>query len=188
MTEHPKEKDLALYAGNDLPDTEAVLVRRHLAECAGCESLAEEFAAAGEWLASCKSEPLARELRSVRENVMRRMAPRRAGFRWWQWLPVPLACAAAALYWAGGDRTTGRPLEQSADQRVHIALATPKPAAPVPAQARMTRRKRRAETVPGVRAVALITPPGRAAVIRLTTADPNVVILLEADERKDINE
>ncbi len=188
MKEHPAEGQLALYAGNDLLRDEAELVKQHLAECAACESVTKELREAGEWLASCESEPLGRDLRNVREHVMCRVS-RRAGLRWWQWAPVPLACAAAAvLYWPAGERPVSKLVEHAVNRPKPVAVADPERPKPLLARAKITGPKKSANRSPGLRTVALLTPPGRAALIRLTTADPNVIILLEADERKNIDE
>lgn len=144
---HPEERDLALWAGDDLPAGEAARIESHLAECPGCRSLAEGLRTSRSAVGALAAEPIDEAaLARVRAGVRRRLAedagglagasahqragaPRPAGGRWARAHPTVWALAAAlavAALGLGLWYQAGRP--QPADR---VARAE-RPAPPEP--------------------------------------------------------
>lgn len=76
---HPNERDLALWAGGDLPAGEAARLESHLEECPGCRSLAEGLRTSRAAVEALAAEPLDdTALARVRHGLRRRLAEEEA--------------------------------------------------------------------------------------------------------------
>ena len=126
-------------------------------------------------------EPAEEDVRALHEAVMlrvRRQRARRHGLRW-------LTAGAVAAFAAFCVLQTGRTPEIKQTQERPVVAAVEMPIVKLPPlqpiSARFTPLPHRRPT-PGLRSVALITPPNGPPLIKLITTDPNVVILLPSDE------
>ncbi len=134
-------------------------------------------------------EPSDEDLRAVREAVKSRIAGERTrGRRWWIWNVVAATACVIAVLSAVDLRVSHRestpvavrPLELNAPvvaPRVLAALA-------VPHRARVRRERLSA----GIRSVAWTTEGDGTSQLKLTTADPNVVILLPMGKASEEHE
>jgi hypothetical protein len=76
---HPKERDVALWAGGDLPAGEAARVEDHLAGCPDCRALGETLRAGRAAVESLAAEPIDETaLARVRQGLRRRLAEEEA--------------------------------------------------------------------------------------------------------------
>ncbi len=81
---HPKDHDLALWAGGDLAPEEAARVEAHLAACPGCRTLAEGVQASRDGLAALGAEPVdPAALARIRDGVRRRLQDEDGGAVGW---------------------------------------------------------------------------------------------------------
>ena len=183
MKEHIAEEQLALYAAGDLAAEEQRAVAAHVEDCADCRNTATEFRQTRTFLSESLSDPDAADLFVVRESVLRGLAHQRNGGRRWAWM---LAGAAAILALAVVSlRFEGQP-----------AIAPLKPPAVLPGKilpletphvqtAILRNRHTRARDAAGIRSVALITRANQPPLIKMTTADPKVVILWQSNQTED---
>lgn len=181
MMEHIGEEQLALYATGDLAPKETSAVAAHVQDCETCREAVAGFRETQGFVVSALVDPAVEELVAVRERVSARL--QQTGGRHWRWAwPALGAAAAAALV------TTFITVEQK-------PAVMPKPAPPVAPLAlpevphlKIPRlqtavlhvghvRHREA----GIRSVDLIARADQPALIKMTTADPNVVILWQSN-------
>lgn len=105
---HPRDRDLALWAGGDLPAGEAERIAEHLSACPACRALADGLRASRDGLESLGAEPVdPAALVRIRDGVRRRLAEETAPAGWsagrsrtalWPWaLAAALALAALGL-------------------------------------------------------------------------------------------
>jgi hypothetical protein len=161
------ETRVALHAGGDLTDAEAVEVERHLGECPGCQAF---WSGMRESLAVLQSAhavvPAAAHFTAVRSRVM---AELERGARPWRWLAWTATGAALAV----------------------LLLVALRPARVVPEAPRLLAS---IPPAPQVANVARVVRPPRLLVrhvphaprrepltIKLQTEDPNIVIYWIAD-------
>lgn len=124
-----RERELALWAGGDLPAAEAERLEEHLAACPECRALADGLRESQAALAALAGEPIDPEaLARVRSGVLRRLEERRPRPALTPWLlaaAAALAVAALALgLWLQGSRPP---------EPVEVA-ARPEGASPSPAE------------------------------------------------------
>ena len=185
MTGHPGAEILALWAGGDIDGNIASELGLHVESCAECLRNVDEIKRTREILAGHFAEPSEAELQQLRRELTRRLDQRRRGRRsYWS-----LASAAAVIVIATmplTHRTT--PIPPVAEQTiqlpvfppsVHLALILPEEKEITSAPA----RRAHPEHAAGLRAVNLVPGANGSTELRLTTADPNVVILLAQTER-----
>ena len=183
MNPHPAEELLALYAGADLDVHESAEVAAHLRECPECREKAKEFESLAQLVESAAFEPAPGDLKSVRGAVMERIGcSRRAYQRLWLGTAAGFGAAAVIVLFLFIPRTTPTvPV---------IETPVPVPSAPLMSRElpnpvlQPAQRPARA----GLRAASWITRSDGSSQLRLTTADPNVVILLPLSEVKDTHE
>lgn len=184
MTRHPGVQILALWAGGDIDGHAASELGLHVECCAECRRNVEEIKRTREILAGYLAEPSATELQQLRTGLTQRLDQRRRS-RGWCW---SLAGAAVAIVIATMPLHRTAPVPPVAERTIqlpafsaslHLALILPE-------EKQITaRRAPRAhpEQQAGLRAVNFVPGANGSTELRLTTADPNVVILLAQTER-----
>lgn len=169
---HPNERDLALWAGGDLPAIEAARLSDHLEECPDCRALAERLRDSRTAVEALAAEPLDETaLARVRHGLRRRLAEeearsarrRRQAVAWA--LAAALAAAALGLGIWYGTGSSSEPERIASAERSEL----PEPdrrtvAAPAEPPAATSGRERR-ETRPAPE-----EEPGREA--RAATREP----------------
>ena len=177
MRIHPAEEELALYAGGDAAASE---IAPHVAGCEACAAMVDEFRGL---TSGVGDDLLDEDLAEVRAAVLSRLPQQKAAWGWWKWVPVPVALVAGVMW-----------LSWPVKQVVPMALRSTEPviaAQPLPSRTLVVRNlQRRPRRLPeaGLRLVSLVSAPGRPTEIHMTTADPNVVIVLQTEERTNVNE
>jgi Putative zinc-finger len=179
MNQHPDERQLALYAGGDLSEKDTESVKEHVAFCSECAATTSDLRSATEWLRAAQINPAPGDLDEVRARVMKVVSSAQSGGHWWRWV--------SAVVVAGVLAVVLRPVKQPATprrvERVQVsapaAVAVPEKQPLLRTGARTVRRREA-----GVRNVELITRRGVPESLRMTTEDPNVVILLQVGERE----
>jgi len=185
MSGHPDPHELALWAGGDLHLSDAPRVGLHLDGCAECRQTVEEIESTQVLLRSAFAEPSEVDVESVRGGLARRLAARQRTARWcWS-----MGCAAAALLILFLGATYRKlPVPPVAERSIqlprlsapaHVELEIPE----VKQVARPRPQRPHAREEAGLRAVNLLPGADGSLELRLTTADPNVIILLPPTER-----
>ncbi len=175
------EEQLALYASSDLNPQESAAVSEHLVHCAPCRQTLADLQVSLQLFAEIPVAPDCEDLRSLRSGVMQRLRKNRRQSRFVQ--------AAAIAASAGLVIIAPLLLRDKARDRRTPVIANLQSLAPSPIPSLDSRdlvpvrpvhhRLRKRHSMAGLRAVALnIRPDGRSE-LRMATADPNVVILLE---------
>lgn len=178
MSKHVSGDLLALYAGGDLPVREARTVADHVRECAACRAALAGFEEMRRLLSISFQEPAPRDVCEVRQRVISNLpGPSRANR--WVW-----ALAAAALVVIASVFALRRQQPPTASEVPLVAQLAPPlivaaPRLPLLPAIHHARRKPQA----GLRSVALITRADEPPLIRITTADRNVVILWESNTK-----
>ncbi|MEK7406458.1 MAG: hypothetical protein AAB225_15255 [Acidobacteriota bacterium] len=161
------ERWIALEVEGDLPARKAGRLARHLEACDGCRELAASLRASQAALRALREEPVSEaELRLVRQRVLacvRAGEAVRAGWLRWAWVG-----AAALVLVAGLSLWRPRPVEAPpppAVARVEAPIPAVVPSEPAPARPRPKPER-----------------PAGPLLVRLETADPQVVIYWIFDE------
>ncbi len=184
MMGHISEESLALFAGGDLPPDEAANTEVHLRGCGACQALLREYRDAQEFVTASAQDPKPDELRELRAGIARKLGEGVRGVPSWTLWAAATAAAIALLF-------VSRFRQPSVTQVRVPEMLWIRPVLPVPhlelAAVRRTRREatRREPTLrePGIQTVALLTRPDEPSFIKITTSDPNVVILWQPTER-----
>ena len=165
------EDRIALYAGGDLAAAEAQAVERHVAACAGCQSLLGGLRGSLETLRQAHGEPVdAAHYAAVRARVMGQLE-RGLDTRWrhaWVYAMVVAAVALTVAVWPRPPERLLAPMPPAPVAPVAQVQVQVQPAEPVahPAPHRMRPRK-----------LAMKSPESaEPLVVKLYTNDPNVVI------------
>ncbi len=174
MSNHPEEERLALYFRDDLAEDESPAVREHVHGCAFCREVLREFQRNQELLERFSAEPTAEQFSEVRRAVMSALADHKK-----RWSALLTAAAAAAVVLFAMFHV------QRAPVYVHPAVVVrnlaPESIVPSLPRAVQVRRKIHHSAAPGLRSVELIAREDEAPLIKMTTSDPNVVILLQTE-------
>ncbi len=177
------EEQLALHVGGDLAPKEAAEVERHLAGCAGCQVFWSGMKESLELLQGSHAEPIApAHYAAVRGRVIAKLEAAR--WTWWRpkWafglLAVAAALVVALLVWPGPKPEV---LPRVAEGVVRPAPPEPGIIPVVPAPAPETRTSPRVRRVRRAEVPKPVPEPRQPLLVRLTTADPNVVIYWIAD-------
>ena len=192
MSDHAPEEQLALYLTRDLPGQELQRVAAHLENCATCQQSLGDFERSQRAMASFWPEPSGRDLAEVRQHIMRRLRRRKVSANGWI-LAMPAVAGVALICFFQFVRSPA-PHSPVVGTRAGMAVtAEAKIPKPLPVRTVSAARIIRHRPSPAVRSIALITPVGESPLIRMNTADPNVVILLQtgemqSDERTQSNE
>ena len=164
---------IALYVEGDLPGRDTPRVEKHLAVCADCRELLEDFRASQAAVKELGSEAVdAALLTAVRAGVLARVDDRRVAV--WPWVAA-LTAALALLAMLSPLR---RPVPEP--RPVAIAQAPPSlqpPPIPPAAGHRPAVRRPRLPSVANV--------PAPPLVVKMYTDDPDIVIIWLVDQTGD---
>jgi anti-sigma factor ChrR (cupin superfamily) len=180
VTDHADENQLALYSTGDLDSSQLEYLEQHVAYCPACRGRLAEFEHIQTIFLSLRSEPSPHDVCDVRTRVMQAIQNRPKPHRILQWAPAAAAVIAAILLFLGNQ-------EPVAKKRVQPPFAVvrqaPKAASWPSAPVRAVRAVRRIHNRPaaGLKSIALLTAADRAPTAKITTSDPNVIILLPPD-------
>jgi hypothetical protein len=186
MNGHVSEEVLALYVSGDLPHDQNTVIGEHLSSCGQCRTSLSEFNQAHSLLAEAFREPVWDDLTELRQRIAGRVRARRSTQKQWIWW-LSGAAAMVLLFFLGVHRPPEVAYRAPVNTTAHVTKPrNPAPAPPEPhpsprTRAEMVRVKRR-PVAPGIRSVALITRADQPPVIRISTTDPNVIILWQSDE------
>ena len=181
MTAHTSEEQLSLYAAGDLDAVTSAKIAAHVSGCESCRAQVDQFRDTLRLIASSFPEPSAEDLSTFRAGLLEQLHRPKQRRASWTWaLAAATAVLALVLLLPRNER---RPAAHVASESLALAplpqpvvqLATPG------VQPAVSRHTRRPQPEAGIRSVALVTRPNQPALIRMTTADPNVVILWQPD-------
>lgn len=186
MTGHPAAEILALWAGGDIDGDVRAELGLHLESCAECRRNVDEIRRTREILAASFEEPSETDLRQLRIGLLRSIEKRRRTARWC-WSLAGAVAVLALVTMPTTHRTA--PISPVAERNiqlpafpasVHLALTLPEkkriPAKPA--------SRADLEQQTGLRAVNFVPGANGSTQLRLTTADPNVIILLTETESR----
>lgn len=185
MSGHPQLEVLALWAGGDLEGSASLDVGMHLDSCAECRGSVEEIRRTQDFLRGAFEEPSEADLQLVRYGVAGRLVLQGRTARWC-WSLV--SSAAGLVLVAAIVMHRNAPVPAVAEPAIQLpAWYVPvHPALEIPELSRAERppaQRAHALEDAGLRAVNFVARPDGSTQLRLTTADPNVVILLPPTER-----
>ena len=172
------EKDLALAVEGDLSERRFGKVERHLAACAACREFADRLEESQGVVQSLRDEPVdTAALDAVRARVLERVRERPVAPNSWRWafaFPA-LAAAAAAAFWIWAPPEVAPP---PVPRSPAVVAELPRPAQPAPVVKTHRRTPPRSQ-------IRRPEPPAEPLLVRLETADPNVVIYWTFDPKGD---
>lgn len=183
---HVSHERLALYAGGDVSRNDAGPVEEHLRSCAECRALLAEFQGDREVLRSSLREPAADELVDVRRRVLLQLREQRSATGKWMWATaVGVAAIIIAFFLFPGQQSRRVVHPDPATTSYLRAPYRPiaRPDIPNLAVAVGSRRRSRSELIPGLRTVSLLSEGGDPPILKMTTSDPEVVILWQLNGR-----
>jgi anti-sigma factor RsiW len=170
------EERIALYAGGDLPPAGVQAVERHVAECAGCQTLLNGLRQSLALVREVHREPVEEaHFAAVRARVLAELgAPaRRWGFAW----GFAIAAAALVLSIAMWPRPVRKTVTQALVPAPIVHDGGADTQAPGPPVLRPARARRRAGPGGPARTRGSAPPqPAEPMVVKLITNDPDVVI------------
>ncbi len=175
MSNHPGEERLALYFRDDFDGDEGRAVEEHLQGCAGCQRIVSDFQRSHELIDTFSAEPTPEQLSEVRRAVMSHLADHKN--RWSAPLAGMAAAAAAVLFATLYTHRAPVYIPPVVTVR-HVAPERRVVSLP---PALHVNRKIHHRPAAGLRSVELIAREDQAPLIKMTTADPNVVILLQTE-------
>ena len=179
---HIREEQLALYAWGDRPLLESNAVTAHLQACGPCRKALSEFQEARSFVTGSLQNPGANELSEVRINLAAKLQPQQFRISPWAWWATGIAAALGLLILP--RVAEHRPV---APQKIEPLMLTeninPGPPLQIPlTPVAASRPKHLRFPKAGIRSVTLISQADREPVVKMTTADPNVVILWQLNE------
>jgi anti-sigma factor RsiW len=187
MTHIPEER-LALYAGGELQPKELRSTEEHLATCRECRDLLAEFRGDLVALQIGLDEPTPDELLAVRGGVIQQLQKRRKAVAGWRWAVASIAAAAsvAAVMFLHPEPSHGTRVNPSLAATAYLNVPY-RPVADVSIP-NLKAKVVHARTAPrpepaGIRSVNLLAQQDGPRILKMMTADPNVVILWQLDER-----
>jgi len=168
------EPMIALYVEGDLPEQDVPRVEEHVATCADCRNLLEDFEASQAALKKLGAEAVdGALLTAVRAGVLAGIDNRRR-LRWPWVAAATAALALLALFLAPSRRPAPEP------RPVAIAPAPPQVEAAVGGAGPPVRSRR-----PRRRAVTARPPAPQQLVVKMLTDDPDIVIIWLVDQTGD---
>ncbi|MBV9036484.1 MAG: hypothetical protein JO182_18490 [Acidobacteriaceae bacterium] len=189
MIEHVREEQLALYAWGDLPPQESSAVTTHLADCDQCQKVLAELHQARNFVTTSLQNPGEGEVSEVRRRLTTKLQPQRSVERHLAWWGAGVAAALALLILPRNFEKRSVVVQQAAPTIATFVLPEmlyPGPAIKLPitpVSAPHQRHLRSQEA--GIRTVTLIAQADQEPIIKMTTADPNVVILWQSNNRTE---
>lgn len=184
MTNHVQENQLALYSTGDLDSSQVKYQEQHIAHCPACRERLAEFEHLQAIFLSLRAEPPPSDVREVRTRVMQAIQNESKPHRILKWAPAAAAAIAVILLFRGNQSpATKNPVRPPVVAVEHAPEAASWPSAPVHA----VRAARRIHHRPaaGLRSIALLTAANHEPIMKITTSDPNVIILLSPDSSPD---
>ncbi len=185
MNGHPDPQTLALWAGADLKPDAAAEVELHSEDCAECRRTVHEIEKAQQLLRSAFEEPSETDLARVRRGIAWGLETRRRTARWC-WSFATLAASLVLLFLGLMHRKALLPTPQESTVRLPLVAVRIQLALEIPELKQMERGRRPHPHIgptAGLRAVNFVPSANGSVQIKLTTADPNVIILLPSAER-----
>lgn len=181
MMEHIREEQLALYATGDLAAKDASVVAAHMQDCETCQAAIAGFREVQGFVAAALIDPAADELFEVRERVSAKLRERPAGRLQWAGWAAAAAVAVVALILIGVEYKP--PITPKPAPAVAQLKPPEVPRLEIPQLRTAVLHKRRVRhREAGLRSVDLIARADQPPVIKMTTTDPNVVILWQSNE------
>jgi hypothetical protein len=182
---HIREEQLALYAWGDLAPQSYRAVADHLQTCDQCQRLLSEFQKTRSFIATSLQNPEANELSEVRTWLTAKLHSQQSSARPWAWWATGVAAALVLLILP--HTLEHRPsVTQETEPPILVANLNPGPTLQIPlTPIAASRPKHLRSQKAGIRDVTLISQADREPVIKMTTADPNVVILWQLNERTE---
>ena len=160
---------IALYVEGDLPGRDTPPVEEHLAVCADCRELLEDFRASQAAVKELGSEVVdAALLSAVRAGVLARIDDRRVAV--WPWVAA-LAAALALLVMLS-------PLRRPVPEPRPVAIAQAPPSLQAPPNPPVAGH-------PPVRRPSSARRPAAPLVVKMYTDDPDIVIIWLVDQTGD---
>lgn len=183
MKEHACEEQLALFATGDLATDEQGTVAAHVGACAECRNTAAGFREMQGFISSGLIDPAAAELVEVRERVVAKLRQHQnMGWRWAWGLAGAAAILALAVVPLRFEHR--QPLMPTPAPTVARSVP-PRETLPAAAETAVPHARPVRHREAGIRSVALITRANQPPLIKMTTADPNVVILWQSNQTED---
>lgn len=185
MNGHPNETLLALYAGGEIDTRERPGVEAHLDTCGKCRNTISEIEHVRQLLSSTFTEPAHEDLQLVRDGVSSAVAGSTGRRSSWRWNTAATAVVGISIICALllNRKQPGVALKQDTVQLPSVPLVSRQFSnlswSATPKQHRA--RAREAPLQAGIRAASVVTAPDGTSQLKLTTADPNVVILLSLE-------
>lgn len=183
---HLSEEQLALHAGGDLLPAEVEAITSHLQDCLQCQAVLADFRENRACFESAMTEPSGDDLRDVRLLVIRRLERQKGVAKNWRWLAATAAAVAMIVVllcvWRLPRNTINSRSATTAELRiVYQPLIEPF----LPNLELNTRRvqTKQHRSAPGIRKVTLLAERNGPPILKMTTSDPDVVILWQLDER-----
>lgn len=182
---HLSEEQVALYVGGDLLAEEAETVKAHFENCAECRRISADFRDSRAILETAIQEPSGDDLRDVRLQVMQRIERRKRVTQHWRWLAAAAAVVIAAVLLAhlrlprntiNSRSVTAAELRISYQPLIETSLPN------LEFNTRHLQTKPH-QSAPGIRKVTLLAERNGPPILKMTTSDPDVVILWQLDER-----
>ncbi|HEY7306965.1 MAG TPA: hypothetical protein VH601_22755 [Bryobacteraceae bacterium] len=177
MKEHIREEQIALYAAGDLAAHEAIAVSAHIQDCELCRAALAGFQETQSFVFSSLIDPSADELSEVREGIRMKLRQHRG----WIWWAAAAAAAVALIFTAVENKPTTVPKPAPPVARL-VPPEFPHLEAPRVRTAISHRAPPRHRDA-GIRSVDLIARADQPVMIKMTTPDPNVVILWQSNEK-----
>lgn len=168
MKGHVDIETLALFSGGDLDARQRTSVGLHVNECPECRERVAEFRSIARQFEAFALEPSEDDLRFVREGIAREIAsarPRQIGWMWW-------AVGAAAIL-----LLLTFSLQRPVEREPQLVQAVSLPPMMLPEVPLVIHREKKRTPAAGLQKVSVV---GNS--LRLTTADPNIGILLPFNE------
>jgi len=183
MNGHPDGGLLALYAGGELAIDKRHDVTAHLNSCPSCQNEVADLQNTRELLAQAFPEPGDLEVRTLHDSLISRLrhAPKPDG-RIWLWAGSIITATAILTVMVSHKEIA--PPTKIEEQTAAIQSLAPLPLrttldlplrVPEPRRVRAGRPHRGA----GIQGVSLLARSDGSSQLRLSTSDPNVVILVE---------
>jgi hypothetical protein len=182
MSEHIREEQIALYATGDLAAGEAIAVAAHVQDCQLCRAALAGFRETQSFVVASLIDPSGDELSEVREGIRMKLRQRSElrQHRGWAWWAVGATAAVVLIFTTFENRPVTAPKPAPPVARF-VPPEVPHLEAPRVSTIISHRPPLRHRDA-GIRSVDLIARADQPVTIKMTTADPNVVILWQSNE------
>lgn len=179
------EEDLALYATGDLAPKRYRLISAHVQSCAACRATLAEFSNTAQFVTAAFSARVDDNLRFTAAPALH--AQNRRLYAWAKVAAVAAGILLPALLWfdLGQQRTEDRTIRETELIAPAAGFGWRLPNLYSSVGTSHPRHSRAMEA--GLRNASITTDSSGSVALRLTTADPNVVILLPMDDTTHAN-